>query len=118
MAGSPYHRHRHPVPTHGTVTASLHIMVRGALAPQGTPIHVTLGIIDQFGEEYRLKKITIPAGDSTPPKSPWPVLIRDLLKKFAGFRPLPALESVDTSRPLPDSHHSIAVYPVVLKLLI
>lgn len=45
--GSHYHSDRHAVPPHGTATASLHIMMRGALAPQGTTIVATISIIDQ-----------------------------------------------------------------------
>ena len=52
-AGSPYHSTSHAVPPHDTVTASLQIMVRGAIAQQGHPVLATLGITDQYGEVYR-----------------------------------------------------------------
>lgn len=86
MAGSPYHSHKHPVPPHGTVTASLHIMVRGALARQGQPLRVTLGIIDQFGEEYILRGITIPTSDKPVSRSPWPARIAAYLRELSGSR--------------------------------
>lgn len=52
-----------------TVTASLHILVRGALGTQDDPIRVTFGITDQFGTEYTLKKILMRTPD---PKLPNP----------------------------------------------
>ncbi len=57
MRGSPYHSNRHPVPPHGTEPASVHIMMRGALAAQGTPIRVALGITDHYGEEYKIRNL-------------------------------------------------------------
>jgi hypothetical protein len=71
MAGSPYHSSRHAVPPRDTVTAGLHLMVRGALAWQGRPIRVTFAITDQFGDEYRLKGIVIRTHDPEVPKPPW-----------------------------------------------
>ena len=68
--GSPYHSERHPVPLHGTATASVHLMVRGALAAKGKPIRVTIVLTDQFGDEYDLKKIRIPTRDQPDPKLP------------------------------------------------
>ena len=105
MAGSPYHSHKHPVPPHGSVTASMHIMARGALAQQGKPLRVTLGLIDQFGEEYRLKGITIPTGDPPRPKPPWPVRLVTSLRKLPGLRQSTTPESDDTRDPPPDWQH-------------
>jgi hypothetical protein len=65
-AGSPYHSHRHPIPPRGTVETSLHIMARGVLARQGKPIRVTIGVTDQYGEEYELKNLTIATHDKAP----------------------------------------------------
>lgn len=59
MDGSLYHRHDFPVRPHSTVTASIHLMVRGALATQGKPIRITVSVTDQFGEEYKLKHLTV-----------------------------------------------------------
>ena len=64
MAGSPYHSSRHAVPPHDVVTASVHIMARGILARQGKPLRVTLGLTDQFGDEYLLRRISIPTHDA------------------------------------------------------
>jgi hypothetical protein len=47
------------------------MMVRGALASRGTPIYLTLGITDQFGEEYRIKRVQIRTSDPIQPKTPW-----------------------------------------------
>lgn len=85
-AGSLYHSHKHAVPPHDTVTASLHMMVRGALASQGKPLLVTLGITDQFGDEYRLKRVKIPTHDSVLPKTPWKVAIVSCLTALPLFR--------------------------------
>jgi hypothetical protein len=52
------------------VTASFRILVRGALASQGKPLVATLGITDQFGEEYLIKRVKIPTHDSVLPKTP------------------------------------------------
>ena len=84
VTGTPYHSFKHPVPPRGTTTASIHIMARGKLAAQGSPIRITLGITDQYGQEYKLKNITIETHDkpitknmikeridSQPPKMPW-----------------------------------------------
>jgi hypothetical protein len=71
LAGSPYHSNRHPVPPHDTVTTALHIMVRGTLTTAGKSAKVTLGITDQFGDEYCLKGIVIRTHDPEPPKSTW-----------------------------------------------
>jgi len=77
---SPYHSDRHAVPPHDTATASLHLMVRGALAPQGKTIVATIGITDQFGEEYRLKRVSIPTSDPVPPKLPLKVRLASGLR--------------------------------------
>ena len=70
-AGSPYHSNQHAVPPHGAVTAALHLMVRGALARQGKPLRVTFGITDQFGDEYRLKRIVLKSTQPILPRRPW-----------------------------------------------
>jgi hypothetical protein len=85
LAGSPYHSNRHAVPPHDTVTAALHLMVRGALAQQGKSITVTLGITDQFGDEYRLKGILIRTHDPLLPKRTWKEVLA------AGVRAIPLL---------------------------
>lgn len=64
--GSPYHSHRHPIPPRGTVQASLHIMARGRLARQGKSIRISIGVTDQYGEEYKLKNLTIATHDKVP----------------------------------------------------
>jgi hypothetical protein len=61
--GSPYHSHQHPVPAQATITASVHIMVRGALSRQGKPIHINLSIVDQHGTAYKLRKLHIKTHD-------------------------------------------------------
>jgi hypothetical protein len=87
MAGSPYHSHKHPVPPHQSVRAHLHILARGALAKQGRPIRVTVGITDQFGYEYKLKGIRIPTSDRPLPKLPWKVRLVSHLRNLPGLRP-------------------------------
>ena len=84
VRGTSYHSFKEPVPPRGTTTASIHIMARGKLAAQGSPICITLGITDQYGQEYKLKNIIIETHDkpipkniikerinSRPPKMPW-----------------------------------------------
>ena len=93
-AGSPYHSTSHAVPPHDTVTASLQIMVRGAIAQQGHPVRATLGITDQYGEEYRLKRIVIPTHDARLPKKPLAARIASTLRALPGLRP--------TAVPAPD----------------
>ena len=105
QAGSPYHSSRHAVPPHDTVTASLHIMVRGALAPQGKPIRVTFGITDQFGNEYRLKGIVIRTNDLSLPNSPWTTRLVSRLRKLPGLRPATKPESDEARRPPPEWQH-------------
>jgi hypothetical protein len=66
LRGSAYHSFDHPVPRHDTLTANVHIMAHPAvLGKQGRPIRVTVGVADQFGEEYRLKRLVI--GSRDPP---------------------------------------------------
>jgi len=86
-AGSPYHSDRHPIPSHDTVTASVHLMARGALASQGKSIHATIGITDQFGDEYRLKGISIPSHDKALPKPPMTTRLLSSLRRLPGLRP-------------------------------
>jgi len=96
LAGSPYHSNRHPVPPHDTVTAALHLMVRGGLARQGKSITVTLGITDQFGDEYPLKGILIRTHDPRLPKRSWAEFLS------SSMRALPLLRrKSDSERPLP-----------------
>lgn len=85
MVGSPYHSEKHAVPPHGTARASLHLMFRGTLCPQGKSLCITLGIIDQFGEEYRVKRIVVPTHDPVLPASPWMVRLITRLKKWRGL---------------------------------
>jgi hypothetical protein len=70
MLGSPYHSHDHPVPARGTVPASVHIMVRGSVAAQGRSIRVTIGITDQYGEEYKIKNVPITSHDPSIKRRP------------------------------------------------
>jgi hypothetical protein len=84
MAGSPYYDSRHSVPPHDTVTAHLHLMVRGTLASQGHSLRVTLGITDQLGDEYRLKGIVLEPVDAPLPKVPWPQRIVFDLRRLYG----------------------------------
>ncbi len=70
MAGSPYYSHGHSLPPKGTEAAAVDISVRGALATAGRPIRVTLGITDQYGEEYKLAKLTVETHDPPMRKSP------------------------------------------------
>lgn len=68
MAGSPYHSSRHPVPPHGTVPVSVHIMVRKVLGTQGQPIRITVKITDQYGKDYTIKGIVVPSRDRIQPR--------------------------------------------------
>jgi hypothetical protein len=85
-AGSPYHSSRHAVPPHDTVTARLHVMVRGAIGRQGYRVRATLSVTDQYGEEYRLKGVVIPTHDARLPKRPPSARIAPVLKALAGSR--------------------------------
>ena len=67
IQGSPYHSPTHPVLGHDTVEASVNVMAHRLLGRQGKPIRVTLGLTDQFGEEYRLKNLIIETHDAPPP---------------------------------------------------
>ena len=67
MAGSPYHSSRHPVPPLGTVPVRVHMMVRKVVGIQGKPIRISVEITDQFGEDYKLKRIVIPSHDRLRP---------------------------------------------------
>jgi len=68
--GSPYHSYEHPVPPYGTVTAAMHVMVRGELGAQGKPIRIALGITDQFGKEYVLRNLFVETHDKPCSKRP------------------------------------------------
>jgi len=81
MAGSPYHDARHPVPPHDTVTAHLHLMVRGSLAAQGHSLRVTLQITDQFGDEYRLKGVVLRSMEPLLPRLPWSQRVLSVLAR-------------------------------------
>jgi len=98
-AGIPYHSSKHAVHPHDTATASLHIMVRGALAPQGKPIRVTFGITDQFGDEHRIKGIVIRTHDRILPKPPWRARLVSHLKNLPGLRPATEPEADNTRHP-------------------
>jgi len=86
MAGSPYHDPIHPVSAHETVAAHLHLMVRGSLAAQGHPLRVTLGITDQFGEEYLLKRITLQSHQAGLPKRSWAQRVVSEIRKLRTSR--------------------------------
>ncbi len=68
VPGTHYHSFEQPVPPHRTTRAGIHIMARGKLAAQGSPICITLGFTDQYGQEYKLKNITIETRDKPIPK--------------------------------------------------
>ena len=105
MAGSPYHSNKHAVPPHDTVTASLHIMVRGSLASQGKLIRATFGITDQFGNEYRLEKIVIGTHDPCLPKPSLSARLVSCLRKLPGLRPTTETESDYIPNPPPEWLH-------------
>jgi hypothetical protein len=104
-AGSPYHSDRHAVPPHDTVTASLHILVRGALGKQGDSIRVTFGITDQFGTEYTLKKILIRTHDPKLPSLPCRARLVSGLKSLPGIRSETELKPDFARHPLPEWQH-------------
>lgn len=62
-SGSPYHSGSHPVPARGTVVGNFDLMIHGGLARQGRHLRLSLGVIDQFGEEYKLRKLLIKTMD-------------------------------------------------------
>ena len=64
--GSPYHSPDHVVPPHQSLPASINLMMRGALGTQGKPLRITVGIFDQFGEEYLLRRLLVRSNDRTP----------------------------------------------------
>jgi hypothetical protein len=68
MSGIPRSR-EHPVFPHRSEIAAVHMMVRGALAAQGKPIRVTIGLIDQNGEEYILPNLKIGTPEPVLPRS-------------------------------------------------
>jgi hypothetical protein len=105
MVGSPYHSSKHAVPPHDTVTASLHIMVRGSLASQGKPIRGTFIITDQFGNEYRLEKIVIGTHDLCLPKPPLVARLVSCLRKLPGLLPTTETESDYIHNPPPEWQH-------------
>jgi hypothetical protein len=79
---NPYHSPDHVVPPHGSVPASIHMMIRKALKPQGKYLRITVGLIDQFGEEYRLHRLRVRSNDRTLP----PLSITDriqIIQRFA-----------------------------------
>jgi hypothetical protein len=78
--GSPYHSDKHSISPRSSVTADLHMMVRGPLASRGKPLYLTLGITDQFGKEYRIRRIEIPTSDPIQPKTPWKATLGGLRK--------------------------------------
>jgi hypothetical protein len=80
MAGSRYYSYEHPILPHTTVEAHLHISIRGELARQGKPIRTTFGFTDQFGCEYRLRRVLIPADDPKLPHSMKEVTLDELLR--------------------------------------
>ncbi len=87
VEGTSYHSSKHPVQPHGTTTASIHIMTRGKLADQGNPICITLGITDQFGNEYRINNIIIETPDKPIRKTTFLNLLRSLKSgDFSFFR--------------------------------
>jgi hypothetical protein len=67
--GSPYYSGDHAIPPQGSVGANIHLMVRRVLAAQGKPLKLTIGVVDQFGEEYVLRRVTVPSHDRPLPKA-------------------------------------------------
>jgi hypothetical protein len=57
-------------------------MMRGSLASQGKALRATIGITDQFGNEYRLKGIEIRSLDPVPPKPPLKTRLASCLKSL------------------------------------
>jgi hypothetical protein len=102
---NPYHSDRHAVPPHNSLTASIHIMVRGVLAAQGKPLRVTLGVTDQLGVEYRIKRIVIPTHDPVPSKQPWKAWLASHLTRLPGFRRVRETEKGDAGVPPPEWQH-------------
>jgi hypothetical protein len=97
--GSPYHSDKHAVPPRDTATASLHIMARGALVRKGKTLRATIGITDQFGQEYRLKRLVIPTNDTPLEKIPLKKRIPSLLSSIRQI--LKSREQIEAAVPLP-----------------
>jgi hypothetical protein len=49
------------VPARWSATVNLFFLVHRKLAPQGTPLTISVGVTDQFGHEYRVKNLSIPS---------------------------------------------------------
>jgi len=97
--GSPYHSEKHAVPPRDTATASIHLMVRGMLATRGKTLRATIGITDQFGHEYRLKRVVIPTHDPQPPKPSLKERIKTLLGSIRPFKK--SHRDIEAAMPLP-----------------
>jgi hypothetical protein len=67
---SPYHSQEHAVPPHDSLIASVHLIVSGAVGKRAKPLHAIIGITDQFGHEYRLKRVVLTSHDPVMPRPP------------------------------------------------
>jgi hypothetical protein len=81
--GSPYHSNTHAVPPRESITAVVHLIIRGKLAGVGRSIHATIGITDQFGDEYRLKRVLLKDQSAQPSNQS---LKQRFVVKFYGLR--------------------------------
>jgi hypothetical protein len=97
--GSPFHSNMHAVPPNRSVTATAHIIVRGAAAAAGRRVHATIGVTDQYGVEYRVKGFLL---KDLSAKAPYKNLWQRFISKLSKVRqvlwhtpvevePLPAL---------------------------
>ena len=90
---SPNGRAYYDVPARGTVRASIHIMARGSLAHQGTPLSITVKLTDQYGEEYAVRLLKIHT-DDPPARKPdvWQRVKSGFKLPIAGHRKIAAPE--------------------------
>jgi hypothetical protein len=93
--GSPYHSDKHAVPPHDTETASVHIMVRGALAEQGKSLRLSIGLTDQLGEEYQLKDLVVQTTNPPLPRLPLIARLGLVLRTLTGTRRAAELPPAD-----------------------
>jgi hypothetical protein len=105
LAGSPYHSSAHPVPPHDTVRASIHMMARRALTKQGRPIRITVGISDQFGEEYKLRNLQIETHDRPAPPRTFTERVRGAVDAIAIACRLKSTPAEPPSPAMPWTYH-------------
>jgi hypothetical protein len=75
-------------------------MARGKLAKSGKALRVTIGITDQFGHEYRLRKVVIPTTDPPPESISLKKRLTALLGSIRYLHKSP--ERIEAARPLPN----------------